>query len=86
MAGLDPSGVVTVTSTVPERAGDTAEMEEAELTMKEVAGVPPNSMAIAPLKLIPDIVTEIPPAAGPVVGLIEMTARHLQLWLLRGRD
>jgi hypothetical protein len=58
-------GVVTVTSTVPLPAGAMAVIELAELTVKLEAFVEPNRTAVAPLKLVPAIVTAVPSAAGP---------------------
>jgi hypothetical protein len=43
------------------------------LTVKPVAGVAPNVTAVAPLKLVPVIVTDVPPVAGPEVGDIDVT-------------
>jgi len=40
----------------------------AEFTVKPVAAVPPKVTAVAPVKLVPVIVTTVPPAAGPLVG------------------
>jgi hypothetical protein len=34
-----------------------------------VAAAPPNVTELAPLRLVPSIVTVVPPAVGPVVGL-----------------
>jgi hypothetical protein len=68
-----PPGVVTVTSTVPAPAGDVAVIEVAELTVTPVADAPPNFTAVAPLKLVPVIVTKVPPATGPPVGEIDVT-------------
>jgi hypothetical protein len=62
-----------VTSTVPVPAGDVAVIEVAELTVKAVALVAPNFTAVAPVKAVPVIVTDVPPATGPVVGEIEVT-------------
>src|SRR5437764_823305 len=63
------TGVVTVTSTVPAApAGEVAVIEVAEATVKVVAGVAPNLTAVAPVKLVPVMVTEVPPAVEPVVG------------------
>ena len=45
----------------------------AELTVKPVAAVAPNVTAVAPVKLVPVIVTVVPPAAGPDVGEIDVT-------------
>jgi hypothetical protein len=67
-----PPPVVTVTSTVPVPAGAVAVIEVAELTVKPVAGVAPNVTAVAPAKLVPVMVTVVPPAVGPEVGEIEV--------------
>ena len=59
-----PPGVVTVMSTVPaEPAGAVAVIWVALLTVKLVALVAPNLTAVAPVKLVPVIVTVVPPAA-----------------------
>ncbi len=42
-------------------------IEVAELTVKPVAAVAPKSTAVAPVKLVPVMVTLVPPAAGPGV-------------------
>jgi hypothetical protein len=71
---LVPIGVVTVTSTVPVPAGDVAVIEvPPALTVNEVAAVAPNITAVAPLKLTPAIVTEVPPRAGPLFGVTVVT-------------
>ena len=36
--------------------------------MKLVAGVEPNETAVAPVRLVPVIVTAVPPAVGPADG------------------
>src|SRR5262249_10170906 len=65
-----PEGVVTVTSTVCPAvpAGSVAVILVADTTVKLVAGVPPNDTPVAPLKLLPVIVTVVPPVAGPLAG------------------
>ena len=69
-----PPGVVTVTSTVPAApAGAVAVMEVVLLTVKVVAAVAPKATAVAPVKLVPVTVTEVPPATGPEVGLTAVT-------------
>ena len=68
-----PPGVVTVTSTVPVPAGLAAVIAVSLTTVKLVAAVVPKSTAVAPVKLVPVIVTEVPPAAGPLVGLRPVT-------------
>ena len=67
--GLPPV-VVTVTSTVPAvPAGAVAVTDVAVFTVKVVALVAPNFTAVAPAKFVPVIVTLVPPAVGPLVGL-----------------
>jgi hypothetical protein len=39
------------------------------LTMKEPAALLPNLTAVAPEKLVPVMVTLVPPCIGPVFGL-----------------
>jgi hypothetical protein len=64
-----PLGVVTVTSTRPGgSAGDTVVIDVAEFNVKLAALVAPNLTAVAPVKLVPVTVTEVPPAAGPFLG------------------
>jgi hypothetical protein len=66
--------VVIVTSTGPaDPAGEVAVMEESEFTMKLVAGVEPKLTAVAPVKLVPAIVTLVPPAVDPELGLTLVT-------------
>ena len=48
-------------------------IDVALLTVKPVAGVAPKVTAVAPEKLVPVIVTVVPPDAGPAVGLIEVS-------------
>ena len=64
-----PVGVVTVTFTVPLPAGLTAVIC-VELTTVNDAGAPPKLTLVAPLKFVPAIVMVVPPAAGPLEGLI----------------
>ena len=68
-----PAGVVTVTFTVPVPAGLSAVIVVALTTVKPVAGFVPKSTAVAPVKPVPVIVTKVPPAAGPLVGLMPVT-------------
>ena len=48
-----PTGVVTVTSTVPVPAGLSAVIEVSLTTVRFVAGVVPKSTVVAPVKLVP---------------------------------
>ncbi len=68
-----PFGVVTVTSTVPLPAGLVAVIWVSLLTVKPLAAVGPNETPVAPMKPEPVIVTLVPPAAGPLVGLMPDT-------------
>src|SRR5262245_65643844 len=67
--GLVPPAVVTVISTVPIPAGEVAVIWVALLTVKEPAALLPNLTAVAPEKLVPVMVTLLPPCVGPVFGL-----------------
>ncbi len=59
-----------MTSTVPAAwAGEVAVIWLAELTVKLVAAVPPKETAVAPVKSVPLMVTFVPPAVEPEVGL-----------------
>ena len=69
-----PSAVTTVTSTVPVPTGLVATIWVSELTVKLLAASAPKSTAVAPVKPVPVIVTDVPPAKGPFVGLIPVTA------------
>jgi hypothetical protein len=58
---------------VPLPAGAVATIDVALLMVNEVAGVPPNRTAVAPVKLLPVMVTGVPPVAGPLFGEIDVT-------------
>ena len=66
--------MATVTSTTPVPAGLVAVICVAELTVKLPAAAPAKCTAVAPVKPVPVIVTDVPPAAGPDVGLRPVTA------------
>ena len=71
---LVPLGVVTVTSTAPrEPAGETAVIWVEELTAYDVAAVEPKLTALAPMKLVPVTVTDVPPVVTPTTGLTVVT-------------
>ena len=64
-----PEGVVTVTSTIPAAwTGLVAEIEVALTTVTPVAALLPKFTAVAPVKPVPEIVTEVPPAVEPDAG------------------
>src|SRR5437016_1050771 len=73
LVALVPPGVVTITSTVPVPAGATAVIDVVEMTVKLVAGAEPKLTAVAPLKFVPVTLTDVPPTAGPIVGLSFVT-------------
>ena len=62
-----------MTLAVPVPAGEVAVIWVALLTVKELAAVPPNRTTVAPEKLVPVMVTLVPPAGGPVFGLTLVT-------------
>ena len=69
-----PPGVVTVMSTLPTAcAGATAVICVAELTVKLVAAVPPKDTAVAPVKLVPVMTTDVPPVSGPALTFSDET-------------
>ena len=69
-----PLALVTVTSTVPGAcAGAGAVIEVALLTVIGVDELAPNFTVEVGVKLVPVIVTEVPPAGAPEVGLIAVT-------------
>ena len=68
---LVPTGVVTVTSTVPEPAGEVTVICVDEVAVM-VAGFGPKSTALAAVKPVPVMVTELPPACTPAAGLMAL--------------
>jgi hypothetical protein len=73
-AVAEPPGVVTVTLTAPAAcAGDVAVIWVAESTVN-TAEFDPNITVVAPVKLVPLMTTEVPPATGPEVGVKLVTA------------
>jgi hypothetical protein len=74
LAALLPNGVVTTTLADPGAPlGTVAVMVVAFTTVKLDAAVPANVTAVAPVKVVPVIVTLVPPAVGPEFGLTEVT-------------
>lgn len=65
--------MVTVTSTAPVPAGEVAVICVALTTLKELAAVLPNLTAVVPVKLVPVMVTDVPPVAGPLFALTLVT-------------
>ena len=71
LVALVPHGVVTVTSTVSLPAGEVAVIWGAELTVGGTEVVP-NLTAVAPLKLVPLMVTLVPPFVVTELGVIDV--------------
>ena len=69
-----PPFVVTETSTVPVAfAGDVAVIVVELTTVTPVAAAAPNVTAVALFKFVPVIVTLVPPAVEPEIGLTAVT-------------
>ena len=64
--------MVTVTFTVPVPAGEVAVTSVADIPFTLVAEAVPKCTAVGLLKLVPVMVTEVPPDVGPEVGLMEV--------------
>ena len=69
---LVPPGVIMVTSTVPLPAGEVTVIWVSEFTVG-VTEVMPKLTAVASVKLVPAMVTVVPPASGPPTGEIDAT-------------
>jgi hypothetical protein len=68
---LVPPGVVTVISIVPAAwAGEVTFIRVSESTVKTEAESVPNRTSVVPVKPVPVIMTNVPPATGPVAGEI----------------
>ena len=73
-AAFVPPDVVTRTLALPAvPAGVTAVIDVEDTTVTEVAAAPPIVTAVAPVKPVPEMVTLVPPAIGPVLGEIALT-------------
>jgi hypothetical protein len=70
---LVPPGPVTVTSTVPDPAGEVAVIDVAELTVTPVAVPLPKATVLPAAKFVPVTVTVVPPDAGPLAGETALT-------------
>ena len=66
-----PPGVVTDTDAAPAPAGEVTVIDVAELAVT-VPGLPLKATRVAFERFDPLMVTVVPPAAGPMVGLIEV--------------
>jgi len=69
LAAFVPSGVVTSTLAVPALpAGVVQVMVVLSTTWRLAAAAPPMVTPVAPVKLVPVIVTLLPPLSGPLDG------------------
>ena len=74
MAGLVPPTVLTNTLAVPATCAAVVQVTEvAVLALKGVQALPPMVTPVALLRLVPVMVTLVPPAVGPEVGLMAVT-------------
>jgi hypothetical protein len=80
LVALVRPGIVTVTSTVPEPAGDVAVIDVAEFTVKLGALVDPNLTVWTFLKPVPPIVTNVPPLPDPLLGVTLVTVGWLEAY------
>jgi hypothetical protein len=79
LVGAVPAVVMTVTSTAPFPAGLTTVNCVSFVTAKLVPTLAPKFTAVAPVNPVPLIVTFVPPAAGPLLGLIPVTVDLLSI-------
>ena len=69
-----PPSVVTLTDTVPtDPDGVVAAIDVLLMTVKEITATTPIVTAVAPVKPVPVIVTEVPPSRGPLAGETPVT-------------
>lgn len=71
MLAAVPPGVVTETFPVEPSPTTAVMLVAAELTLNDLAAVPPKFTAVAPLKLVPVMVTEVP--GWPEAGVNDLT-------------
>jgi len=73
LVALVPPSVVTMTSTGPVPGGEAATMVVELLMMYESVSADPKATAVAPVRFVPVMVTDVPPPLGPEFGLTEVT-------------
>ncbi len=74
MAALVPPAVVTKTLAVPALPAGVVQVAVVLLvTLKAEHAEPPTVMPVAPVRLVPVMVMDEPPAAGPLVGVMAVT-------------
>ena len=71
---LAPAGVVTIIAAVPAVPGGADSVHPVDdKIVKELAALPSNVTAVAPLRFVPVRVTVFPPDAGPDDGVSAVT-------------
>ena len=73
-----------MTSTAPVPAGETAVIVVLFSGVKDVAGTEPKVTDVAPEKPFPEMVTGVPPAAGPWFGLRLVTDVEIDAGVANG--
>ena len=74
MAVLLPPDVVTRTLAVPAARAEVMQViEVSETTVTEPQPAPPMVTGLAPVRLLPAMVTKVPPRMLPLVGLMAVT-------------
>ena len=68
-----PSGVVTLMDAGPDPGGVVAVIDVLLVTVKEITATTPIVTAVAPVKPVPVIVTEVLPSRGPLAGETPVT-------------
>ena len=68
----DPTVFVTTISTAPAEWAGVTTTNWVEVLLEIVAAVPSNVTSVVESKLVPEIVTLLPPAIGPAEGVIEL--------------
>ncbi len=69
MAVAVPPGVLTSTETVPTPWAGAVTVTVVAVLLVMGAFVPPKVTEVAPVRLVPVMTTEVPPAMGPASGL-----------------
>jgi hypothetical protein len=70
---LDASGFVTVTLTAPAAWAVVVPVMLVPLTVETVSADPPNDTVAPVWNSLPEMVTDVPPTAGPLLGVTELT-------------
>ena len=74
MAELVPPAVVTKTLAVPALPTGVVQVAVVLLvTLKAEHAEPPTVIPVAPVRLVPVMVMAVPPAVGPLVGVMALT-------------